>query len=276
MSEQQITSATPIQIVVAPPPEDEISLYELWNRVWRGRWIIAAVTVIALATAALYLSLSTTVYQSEAILQIGRVAGQPLENVNQLASKVYNAYRPINTVQAKRQLPRIHDASVDKAGDGLLALTTYGKSPKEAQDYLQSIIHDLLKQQSAVYSQVLRLHQDQLKALQTEYAALKVSGSNAAGNAQHVETPGTLQFMEQSLRLSTMATLLQQIAQAQNQLAPVNTYPSVVIRQPSYDPKAVSPKKLVILILALFGGLITGAFISLFWWAFRDRGASTH
>ncbi len=66
------------------------------------------------------------------------------------------------------------------------------------------------------------------------------------------------------MRFSEASSLLHQIANAENQLSPANTRPPEVVRQPSYDPVAVSPKKLVVLILALFGGLFVGILVVLF------------
>ena len=72
-----------------------------------------------------------------------------------------------------------------------------------------------------------------------------------------------LALLEQSQRMSAAPAMLEQITKAQNALSPVSTRPTEITQQPTYDPKAVQPKKLVILILALFSGLIVGIFVVL-------------
>lgn len=67
------------------PTDDEIDLRELWDVVWRGKWVIVAVTsVFAFAAVAYALSLPN-IYQSEALLApsddaqgggVSRMAGQ--------------------------------------------------------------------------------------------------------------------------------------------------------------------------------------------------------
>jgi uncharacterized protein involved in exopolysaccharide biosynthesis len=262
VGEQPITTPPAIQIIASPPPEDEISLWELWERLWRGKWLVVGSSVVFLALAGLYLATSTTIYQSKAIVQVGMVAGQPLANTSLLAQKVYNNFRPVNTIEAKKQLPRIHSASVEKSDANLLELESYGRSPEEAQSYLHSIVQSLLGHEQDRYEQTLKLHQAQLKELQRQYRALETSSPADTRHTEHSE-PSALLLMEQSMRFSAASSLLQQIANAENQLSPANTRPPEVVRQPSYDPVAVSPKKLVVLILALFGGLFVGILVVL-------------
>jgi uncharacterized protein involved in exopolysaccharide biosynthesis len=69
----------------ASPPEDEIDLLELWNAIWRGKWIVLAVTGIFAVGAVLYVLSLPNIYQSRALLApsedaqgggMARMAGQ--------------------------------------------------------------------------------------------------------------------------------------------------------------------------------------------------------
>lgn len=52
----------------APPPDDEIDLRELWNVIWRGKWIIIAVTALFAVGAVFYALSLPNIYQSRALL----------------------------------------------------------------------------------------------------------------------------------------------------------------------------------------------------------------
>lgn len=69
----------------AAPADDEIDLRELWNVIWRGKWIIIAMTTVFTIAAAVYALSLPNIYQSKALLApsedaqgggMSRMAGQ--------------------------------------------------------------------------------------------------------------------------------------------------------------------------------------------------------
>lgn len=263
MADQQTPIPPTIQIIASPQPEDEISLRELWERVLRGKWIILVVTILFLALAGVYLGLTTTVYESKAMVQIGRVAGQPIEDGPQLAIRLKNAYTPLNTEVAARQLPKLYAVTPDQGNPTILTLIGRAKSPAQAQTYLQGILSKLIATEGENYGQSVKLRQGQLAQLQSQYQSMVKTGVQNTDMKGVAAATQALALLEQSQRMSAVSVLLEQIAKAQNVLSPINTRPTEITLQPTYDPKAVQPKKLVILILALFGGLILGIFVVL-------------
>lgn len=263
MADQQTPIPPTIQIIASPQPEDEISLRELWERVLRGKWIILVVTILFLALAGVYLGLTTTVYESKAMVQIGRVAGQPIENGPQLAIRLKNAYTPLNTEVAARQLPKLYAVTPDQGDPTILTLIGRAKSPAQAQTYLQGILSKLIATEGENYGQSVKLRQGQLAQLQSQYQSMVKTGVQNTDMKGADAAAQTLALLAQAQRMSAVFGLLGQIAEVQNALSPINTRPTEITLQPTYDPKAVQPKKLVILILALFGGLILGIFVVL-------------
>ena len=263
MADQQTPIPPTIQIIASPQPEDEISLRELWERVLRGKWIILVVTILFLALAGVYLGLTTTVYESKAMVQIGRVAGQPIEDGPQLAIQLKNAYTPLNTEVAARQLPKLYAVTPDQGNPTILTLIGRAKSPAQAQTYLQGILSKLVATERENYDQAVKTRQSQLAQLQSQYQSIAKTGVQNTDMKGAAAATQALALLEQSQRMSAVSVLLEQIAKAQNVLSLINTRPTEITLQPTYDPKAVQPKKLVILILALFGGLILGIFVVL-------------
>jgi uncharacterized protein involved in exopolysaccharide biosynthesis len=260
MTDQQTPMPPTIQIVAAPQPEDEISLRELWERILQGKWMILLVTILFLALASAYIAFSTTVYESKAMVQIGCVAGTvkdrlacvPIANGQQLAIRLKNAYTGLNTVVA-----------APKTTPNILTLVGSGKSPAQAQSYLQGILKKLIASENGIYNQFVHTRKTQLAQLQDLYQSIvksRVQINNRQGTDAATKALALLALSQQ---MSTLAAIQGQIAKVQNALSPVNTYPTEITLQPTYDPKAVQPKKLVILILALFSGLIVGIFVVL-------------
>ena len=263
MTDQQTPMPPTIQIIAAPQPEDEISLRELWERLLRGKRTILLVTILFLALAGAYLGLSTTVYESKAMVQIGRVADKPIDNGPQLASRLMNAYTPLNTEVAARQLPKLYAVTPDKDDPTILTLIGRGKSPAQAQAYLQRILNKLIASERGIYDQAVQMRQAQLAQLQKQYQSMMKAGAQVTDRKGGDAAAQALALLEQSQRMSAASAMLEQIAKAQNALSPVSTRPTEITQQPTYDPKAVQPKKLVILILALFSGLIVGILVVL-------------
>lgn len=271
MTDQQTSTPPTIQIIAAPQPEDEISLRELWERLMRGKRTILLVTILFLAMAGAYLGLSTTVYESKGMVQIGRVADKPIDNGPQLASRLMNAYTPLNTEVAARQLPKLYAVTPDKDDLTILTLIVRGKSPAQAQAYLQGILNKLIASERAIYDQAVQVRQAQLAQLQHQYQSMVKTGVQTTDRKGADAASQALALLEQSQRMSAASAMLGQIAADQNALSPVSTRPTEITQQPTDDPKAVQPKKLVILILALFGGLIIGIFVVLLRNALRSK-----
>ena len=263
MTDQQPPFPPTIQIIAAPQSEDEISLRELWERLLRGKRTILLVTILFLALAGAYLGLSTTVYESKAMVQIGRVASTFINNGPQLARRLKNAHTPLNTQVAARQLPKLYAVTPDKDDPAILTLIVRGKSPAQAQAYLQGILNKFIASERGIYDQAVQMRQAQLAQLQNQYQSMVKTGMQTTDRKGVDAAAQALALLEQTQRMSAASIILKQIAQAQNALSPISTHPTEITLQPTDDPKAVQPKKLVILILALFGSLIIGIFVVL-------------
>lgn len=244
-------------------PQDEFGLRDVWEIVLGRKWLVIATAAICVGLALAYVTLVTTVYESRAMVQIGKVAGQPLDNALQLASRLMNHYTLINTELAKKQLPKLYAVTPDKEDGIILTLVARARSPQEAQQYLQGIIQRLLASQQQRYDQLFKARQAQLAQLQAQYEDLRpvLNAKGRIGKTQ-ADSASALLLLE-SRRADTLSGLLVAIANMQNELAPVNTMPTIETLSPRYDPNPVAPKRLLILMLAVVGGLMLGVFLAL-------------
>ena len=245
-------------------PLDEFGLRDIWKIILGCKWLVIATAAICVGLALTYVTLVTTVYESRAMVQIGKVAGQPLDNALQLASRLKNHYTPVNTDLAQKQLPTLYAATPDKGDSAILHMVARARSPQEAQQYLQGIVQRLLVHQQQRYDQLLKVRQAQLTQLQAQYENLRPT-LNAKGRVDKTpaDSASALLLLEQSRRIDTLSNLLVAIAKMQNELAPINTMPTVETLSPRYDPSPVAPKRFLILVLALVGGLMLGIFLAL-------------
>ncbi|WP_248883949.1 Wzz/FepE/Etk N-terminal domain-containing protein [Acidithiobacillus acidisediminis] len=255
----------PITIQLAypnpPPPDDEISLRDLWQRLWKRKVSILAITILAVLLALVYLALTPSQYQSSAMVQIGEVGGQPLESGPLLASQLYNQYLPINTVLAKKQLPRLESVVADKDNSRVLTLESRGKTPQQAQEFLDKIVQQLLSTQQKQYGDAVKVQKTQLEEVQKDYRSIRHQIETPSPLGKGADVP--LAAISQSQRLSALSGMLAQIGALQEKLSATQTNPTVVTLSARYNPIPVSPKRAVILVLAFIGGLMLGVFVAL-------------
>lgn len=252
--------------------EDEISLRDLWEIIAKRKWLVFLSTVVCLGLAAAYVSLAPTIYESKAVVQIGKVAGQPVDNGLQLASRLMNGYTPVNTEQAKKQMPKLYAVTPDKADGSILTLESQGRSPQEAQQYLQGVIQRLLAEDQQRYQQIVGIRQAQLTRMQALYQGMRTSLDAKSGKGQ-VDSTSALLLLEQSRRSDALINIQGAIDNMENALASNNTSPTVQTLAPRYDPIPVAPKRGLILVLAVLGGLMLGVFLALLLNALRNRPA---
>ena len=252
--------------------EDEISLRDLWEIIAKRKWLVLLSTVVCLGLAVAYVSLATTVYESRAMVQIGKVAGQPVDNGPQLASRLMNQYTPVNTEQAKKQMPKLYAVTPDKADGSILTLEAQGRSPQEAQQYLQGVIQRLLAEDQQRYQQIVGARQAQLAQLQAQYQGMRTSLDTKSGKGQ-VGSTSALLLLEQFRRTDALTSVQASIAKMENALTPNNTSPTAQTLSPRYDPIPIAPKRGLILVLAGLGGLMLGVFLALLQNAFRKQPA---
>ncbi len=246
--------------------QEEISLRDLWLILVRRKRTILLSTGLCMLLAVIYLALSVTTYQSTAMLRIGQVAGTPMGNGTQVAVELKNQYTPINTLQAKTLLPRLHAVTVDKKNVNVLTVIAYGRSPTETQHYLAGVTKNFLSQENHRYRQAVALLQSHITQLQSTYkrlqAPLKRNQQALAPLSAH-ENSFILFSLQQSQRDAVLTQLLGNIHHIQNELSPLQTYPTIETLSPRYDPTPVAPKKLLILVLSIIGGLFLGVFLAL-------------
>jgi len=103
--------------------DDEIDLGQLISTLWRGRWRIAAVTVVGVALAALNVANTNPTYQADALLQLEERSGA-LALPSSLSSMIDNDPRSVTEIEILRSRMVLGRAIADQNLDWRVAPDT--------------------------------------------------------------------------------------------------------------------------------------------------------
>src|SRR5690625_271118 len=152
---------------VAPTYSDEISLFDLWDILAQRRhWVLGVWLLVVLAALA-YLFVAQPIFESRAVVQIGKVGGTPITSAAALALELKEHYR---VGEPGRERPYLK--SVKREGDDALVLEAEAKSGSEAQQFLEQALRALLAAQEQRYQEGRALHEATLSDIEAQLASL--------------------------------------------------------------------------------------------------------
>jgi hypothetical protein len=143
------------------------------SALWKQKWWMAIAAIVAAGAAAAIASLGADRYQTTALLEVGRVLGEPIDDPWAVAKMLESeAFRGTVAEHAGTRPPRIAADAVT-AGQGrgehpvLVRVTGSGESPQEAVAAGDAVVAEILARHKVRYEQALavhRAHQDALAA----------------------------------------------------------------------------------------------------------------
>lgn len=278
---------------------DEMSLQDLWRvLIDQRRWLFGIVT-LCVFLAFVGVLITRPKWEATAVIQIGQVGLPGIGQGSQLIEPSVRAIERMkmksfeNDVLISLKIP-VEDenplASLFRRSLSLKALGTTdliqvkvrGDSPDQAASWAQAVV-DRLKN---VHERLAQPTIDRLRKQQAELKKQMKSIEEERANflkivSKSSETSGDSRFSE-NLLLSNL--LLQKNAElrdfemrrlaAEEQLTSVRTYPTSLIDVVYVPEKPVSPKKLLMLVLAAILGLFLGVVVALSRHYWRSREAS--
>ena len=278
---------------------DDISLQDLWRVLVEQRKWLFGIPILCVFLATVGIVIATPKWEATAVIQIGQVGQSGVGQGSQLIEPSVRAIERMkmksfeNDVLISLKIP-VEDenplASLFRRSLSLKALGTTdliqvkvrGDSPDQAASWAQAVV-DRLKN---VHERLAQPTIDRLRKQQAELKKqMKMIEEERANLLKIVskssETSGDSRFSE-NLLLSNL--LLQKNAElrdfemrrlaAEEQLTSVRTYPTSLIDVVYVPEKPVSPKKLLMLVLAAILGLFLGVVVALSRHHWRSREAS--
>jgi uncharacterized protein involved in exopolysaccharide biosynthesis len=268
--------------------DDEISLFDLWEKLRNGWLAVVCCTVLGITGAVLAIFLIPPKYEAVALVQVGqvgqvgqvRVAGQPVEPPVQAVERMKAPAFQRRVAEALGDQKWLHEVArigatkdlalqVVKATVGadqvpLIELRVSGNSPESA-----------LKKTQAVIAQLISIHGELAKpALNRMRTDLAITREKLTSAERDLESLNKLVAAagvkdDRFTQLALMTSLrIQKEAETFNQrqmimaletaLEAPSTQAAKAIEEVFIADKPVSPKKSLLLVLGTIGGLLGG------------------
>ena len=277
--------------------EEEISLFDLWDKLREGWRYVAGGTAIGLLGAGLALKLIPPKYEAVAVVQvgqtgqvgqvaqvglIGQVTTLPVEptqlSVERMKTPTFqmavaqgagiqdwiDALRRSATAGNDYLSLQVSKATVGQNAAPLMELKAKADSIENARRIAEVAIQELGKRQSEIAKPAIdRMQADLAIAKEKRQRAEEDLGSlsKLVATAGIKDDRFTQLSLMNSLRLQKESELFfqrQLVAALEGALGPPATQPAKAVEPVFVSEKPVSPKKALLLVLGLVGGLLAG------------------
>ncbi len=255
----------------AYPPEDEISLIDIWRVLSRRRWWIVATFAIFLAAGLAYALLASPSYEYTTVINVGTRmdAGgntQPLASPDALTALATNAVIPtvLGDYAKQHADDPIHKIEATHPKDSNLVVLS-AEGPTSRAETFKTLQQQITQQILAVpmrHADTLQqLLNQQAESAQARVKSLQDSLDQLRGNSASNLADGTLS-MQRSQTQIDLAQAQAELAQKQGQIAAFTPPQVSATAVQSQEPTGLSRKLIVVMaaILGLFAGIVLALF----------------
>lgn len=247
------------------PPEDEISLLELWQILWKRKLWIMTCLFACVAAGAAYAFLKAPVYEAGVKLRIGQAGPGPaglFEVSDELSARLMAHYGEDVADGVKRERPFLKRATPQKGLTTTVDLAVEGDTPEDAVALLERITGEVRKEHEATFDRNVKFLSERLNNLDVQRAALQQQYADASALFDQLKQRDPVQaalIMQERGRLTSSIIGLdaEKPALAQR-LSPPQTLPTALLGEISAPTKPAAPKKGLVLALAAVVGLMAG------------------
>jgi uncharacterized protein involved in exopolysaccharide biosynthesis len=256
---------------------DELSLWDLFNILLKYKKLILGLPVIGAVLAYfLVFVIFQPVWEASATLEVGRVGGAVAEPVVNVVTRIMlpsfakgvessGEIKPEELKLASGYLKTIKATQIK--GSELIELKLMASSPELARSLIKGSIVNLQRMQSEIMEVTIKRNKKQLELLtvelqegkaETKLLYNKLFASHNWNSFDANLTATVLQNKTLDLRNMTQSKLA-----LEEQLSPSRTYPARVVDDIYISENPVSPKKVLIIGLAILLGLFAGVVVAL-------------
>jgi capsular polysaccharide biosynthesis protein len=260
--------------------EEEISLRDIILVLWKRKWIIVIIPVIAAIAAFLASQFMTPTYESSTTIALGNFSsdGNDLYTNPNSAKEVILSADTLRPIRDKLQLDYERIKSFRESitveaipNTRMVTITASYSDPKVAQEITQALAQSFMEQSNKVYQEKRGLIEGLLSSLQKQYDQTGESLNRNKAALTAVETNTALSNAEKDITRSRLidyvvkdenmlTSLTSQIQGVQSQLLDMDNGKVVESANLPRDP--VSPKPLLNTVIAIVVGLMMGVFIA--------------
>jgi hypothetical protein len=166
---------------------DEVSLDKYFSALWRAKWLIILVVIAVTAIAAYMAKQQPTLYTADAIVEVGRVWKEPLEDtyiteqvvksagfLHELAPKIGVRPRQLrNSILSEAIIvgPKVSRYPI------LLKISASAESESEAVRLAQAVADELISRHEKLFNEALAPRQARQQKLEAQLKELQASAS---------------------------------------------------------------------------------------------------
>jgi hypothetical protein len=166
---------------------DEVNLDKYFLAIWRAKWLILLIVILVAAIAFYLARQQPTLYTADAIIEVGRVWKEPLEDtyiteqvvnsagfMHELATKIGVKPRQLKSnIQSEAIIvgPRISRYPI------LLKITASADSESEAVRFAQAVVDELISRHERLFNEALAPRQAREQKLEGQLKEVKAQAS---------------------------------------------------------------------------------------------------
>lgn len=252
---------------------DEINLLELWHVLARWKALAGIVWLSIIIAMATYLAVAQKIFESRAVILVGKVA-IPKEN-QELDGKMLLEEPGVLIARLSEKYaagvvtdtyPTLASITVDKNGpENVVVISAYDVTPEGAQHYLAGVIDEIVQQHRELFTKWETLQLIRLESVRQRIVLKERQVDNLSILGK---TRSAVDTLEESLLLFNTARLTDEKMHLENiastielRMSKPQSYPTEVIQKPTIGDRPVEPRYKMLLLLAIFGGLVASIFL---------------
>jgi len=273
---------------------DEIDLMDYVKVILKRKWLILVIFFGAAIAAGVFSFLMPKVYKIDTALEIGQVAGVPIEDPGQVVEKikgdVYGIFVREKLGIPEEKYPKIK--TENPKDTRLISLAIESAEPQQAKNILEEINNLILAEQQekikvkkGLLENNIEVAKKDIERIKAKIGFLEEERKNLEAKIEalqkilpYQQDPGTqfalfdtkekLEQKKQEIenRYLEINSLENQINSLQGQIEDIR--PTQVIKSPTVSASPIKPRPLLNIVIAAVLGLFIGVFLAFFqeWW----------
>ena len=261
-------------------PEDTIDLRELFQTLQRRKKMILLITLLVTLLAAIYAWTAKPVYEVSAMIEIGKINEESLDNVADIKQKLEYIYGVKS--KKKRAYPKVKSIGMNKQAKGVFTVLVEGHSTEKAVTLVEKIVQKIEKEYKekidtyintkkeliALTTEDIEMAKQNLKKIEKTLDNYSQKIMNITAEDAALAGIYTIQISQNQTRLQSLqariSALKANVYDKELSITPLRIKQTHIVGEVEALDKPVKPKKVLIVIVAFITGLMFSIFLVFF------------
>lgn len=241
----------------------EINLADLWLVLVRRKIVIFVVLAATVIGAVAFIALTKPVYESRAVLEIGKIAGSGsilLEDPTVVVRWLREEYR-LDDRDRSSEYPRLDSVEHQtKSGQNIIVLRARDFSTDGAQSFVAGVARRAMERHRILFEEARNVQELRLRDLEEDIGELQAQAKLLENLTKrlHDGAQAAVVAVERGNLLGTLARLRSERMTLVLSLSAVQSYPSRLIAEPISVEKPIKPRPALYLAMGIVFGVFFG------------------